>query len=82
MEFIALGLAAGIVIASAIASRDKKNQKRCSDAMSVLKLLGFKENQIHTELDSRGWTGGLADKADMLERIAGDAMHFRQTVGN
>ena len=81
MEFVALGLAIGIVITSVIARRDRKNQKRCTDAMNVLMLLGFMENEIHTELDSRGCTGGWADKADMLESIAVDAMHFRQIVG-
>jgi len=81
MEFIALGLAAGIVIISIIARTDKRNQKRCTDAMIVLKLLGFKDNQISSELDSRGWSGGLADKADTLESIAGEAMHSRQIAG-
>jgi len=75
MEFVALVLTAIIIVIAVLLARDSKNQKRCADATKVLMMLGYQDNQIMDELNRRGWAGGLSVKADMLEKIAVEAMH-------
>ena len=74
MEFVALVLAAIIIVIAVSLARDSKNQKRCADATKVLMMLGYQDKQIMNELNRRGWVGGWSGKADTLETIAGEAM--------
>jgi len=74
MEFVALVLAAGIISIAIALARDSKNQKRCTEAIKVLRMLGYQDHQIMNEIERRGCAGGWAVKADTLESIAGEAM--------
>jgi hypothetical protein len=56
-------------IADAFGIGAERHQQRIANAVYELKIYGLSDEQIFTELDRRGWIGGLSGKADALEKM-------------